>query len=170
MELYFWILLALDLGSGRAVHSPFFCSKFTLSLLNITLECGTWSLSCKFCSKLLIYYWRRFLYRKLSVYAEDKGLTLDDCCLFHRCFYWHFYQIFLWNRSRVRLERRHISVVDVLYDCFYCFHSYHIIRNLIFVVFNCIQRKAWCWLVDILVITLSLIIRSLLEKWYHGRN
>ncbi|KAH0750486.1 hypothetical protein KY290_029718 [Solanum tuberosum] len=38
VELYFWILLALDMGSGRAVHNPFFCSKFTLSLLYITIE------------------------------------------------------------------------------------------------------------------------------------
>ncbi|WMV11148.1 hypothetical protein MTR67_004533 [Solanum verrucosum] len=35
-ELYFWILLALVLGRGRAVHSPFFCSKFTRALLYIT--------------------------------------------------------------------------------------------------------------------------------------
>lgn len=73
VELYFWILLALDMGSGRAVHNPFFCSKFTLSLLYITIE------------------------------SEDEGLTLDDCCLFHRCFCRHFYQIFLWNRSRACL-------------------------------------------------------------------
>ncbi|KAH0750487.1 hypothetical protein KY290_029719 [Solanum tuberosum] len=35
-ELYFWILLAFVLGRGRAVHSPFFCSKFTRALLYIT--------------------------------------------------------------------------------------------------------------------------------------
>ncbi|KAG5627066.1 hypothetical protein H5410_012284 [Solanum commersonii] len=38
VELFFWIFLAIDLGSGREVHSPFFCSKFTLSLLYITIE------------------------------------------------------------------------------------------------------------------------------------
>uniref|UniRef100_A0A3Q7EJY8 Uncharacterized protein n=1 Tax=Solanum lycopersicum TaxID=4081 RepID=A0A3Q7EJY8_SOLLC len=38
VELFFWIFLAIDLGSGRAIHSPFFCSKFTLSVLYITIE------------------------------------------------------------------------------------------------------------------------------------
>lgn len=34
-----------------------------------------------FSSKLLKYYWSRFLYLKSSDHAEDEGLTLDVCSL-----------------------------------------------------------------------------------------
>ncbi|WMV11140.1 hypothetical protein MTR67_004525 [Solanum verrucosum] len=76
VELYFWILLALDhLGSGMAVHSPFFCSKFTLALLCITIE------------------------------SEAEDLTIAVCSLYLGCFFLPCYQISLRNLSTVRLKR-----------------------------------------------------------------
>ncbi|KAG5627069.1 hypothetical protein H5410_012287 [Solanum commersonii] len=50
VEFYFWILLALDLGSRRAGHSYFFCSKFTLAVHYSTMESDSYSL------KLLLFF------------------------------------------------------------------------------------------------------------------